>query len=61
MPRVLNKETGREWHVCPGHFSLTDPVYEVLPEPEPEAAPAADAEPEPAKLAPRARKNARKE
>lgn len=30
MPRVLNKELGREFDVPPDHFSLNHPGYEVL-------------------------------
>ena len=46
MPRVLNLGTGREHDVPAGHFSLTDPHYQVLPEreeaPAPKPVPKAD-------------------
>ena len=32
MPRVLNKETGMTHDVPVNHFSLADPLYDVLPE-----------------------------
>jgi len=50
VPRVKNLSTGLEHLVPPGHFSLNDPEYEVLPERQ--AAPKAAAEkpkPEPKK------------
>lgn len=47
MPRVRNVVTGLEWEVPPGHFSLSDAEYEVLPDAEPTATPALTAAPEP--------------
>lgn len=52
MPRVKNLSTGLEHLVPPGHFSLNDPEYKILPERERQAAPKAAAEkpkPEPKK------------